>query len=188
PGIDDLAVGSRVGGYRIDGLAGRGGVGTVYPATPLQPEGGVARKGIGGGPPRGADLPARLKRETLLAAPPRAPNCTPAMEADEEGELVFISMRYVEGSDLAREIRTGGPLPVGLAVRIVEQTAAGLAAAHARGLVHRDVKPANVLLAGVHEHPHVYVTDFGIACRTQDTRVTATGQMVGTLDYMPPEA
>ena len=184
-GVD--LVGSRVGGYRIDGLIGRGGMGAVYRATQLKLERTVALKLIA--PEAAGDVlfRERFKRESLIAASVEHPNVVPIIEADEDGERLFIAMRYVEGTDLATMIRVQERLPVELAVEIVAQIAAGLAAAHERGLVHRDVKPANILLAGPQTHPHVYLTDFGIARRLQDEGLTATGRILGTLEYIAPE-
>jgi serine/threonine-protein kinase len=101
----------------------------------------------------------------------------------------MVSMRFVDGVDLATLIRQEGRLEPTRAVRLVEQIASALDEAHGRGIVHRDVKPANVLVAGAGPEEHAYVTDFGIAKRHGvETGLTKTGLVVGTLDYLPPEA
>jgi streptogramin lyase len=134
------------------------------------------------------DFRARFERESRLTASIEHPNVIPVYEAgDAEGQL-FIAMRWVEGTDLRSEILTEGRLEADRAIGIVEQVAAALDAAHSGGLVHRDVKPANVMLTTAHGQEHVYLTDFGLTKRAgSGTALTRTGAFVGTPDYMPPE-
>ncbi len=110
----------------------------------------------------------------------------PVYEAGEDEGLLFISMRLVDGVDLEQLLANTGPLEPLRAARLITQVAAALDAAHARGLVHRDVKPANVLLT-TDEPEHAYLTDFGVSKRVGVSRLTNAGQWVGTLDYLSPE-
>jgi serine/threonine-protein kinase len=127
----------------------------------------------------------RFLRESQLAASLDHPNVVPVYDADEADGVLYIAMRYVEGTDLRELLRSEGPLEPRRAVAIVGQAAAGLDAAHRRGLVHRDVKPGNILIG---EDDHVYVSDFGLTKQaSSQSGLTATGQLVGTVDYIAPE-
>src|SRR3954462_14870806 len=126
----------------------------------------------------------RFERESQLAASIDHPNVIPVYEAGEAEDVLFISMRYVEGHDLRAIIKASGRLAAVLAARLVAQLGDALDAAHAHGLVHRDVKPANVLVAG----EHAYLTDFGLTKHVSSSSgITHTGQWVGTLGYVAPE-
>ena len=141
-------------------------------------------------PERAADpiFHARFERETRLAAAIDHPNVIPVYEAGEQDGRLYLVMRWVEGGDLQRLIAESGRLDPALAARIVAQVGAGLEAAHAAGLVHRDVKPANVLMAGGEGGGHVYLTDFGLTLdAASDTRLTQTGDLLGTVEFMAPE-
>jgi serine/threonine-protein kinase len=181
--------GRKLGAYLIEEQIGRGGMGVVYRAE--QPGLGrkVALKLIA---PQLAQEPAfrdRFRRESRLAAAIDHPNIIPVYEAEIAGnDLLYIAMRYVEGTDLREIIQREGRLDVRRAASIVAQTASALDAAHARDLVHRDVKPANVLIAGAPPHEHAYLTDFGLTKHiASDSALTETGQWVGTLDFVAPE-
>src|SRR5437762_3162090 len=127
----------------------------------------------------------RFLRESLLAASLDHPNVVPVYDADESDGVLYIAMRYVEGTDLRELLRRHRPLPPARAVAVVGQAAAGLDAAHRRGLVHRDVKPGNILIG---EDDHAYVSDFGLTKQaSSQSGLTATGQLVGTVDYVAPE-
>jgi serine/threonine-protein kinase len=127
----------------------------------------------------------RFVRESRLAASIDHPNVIPIYEAGEERGTLFIAMRFVEGTDLGRLIADGGPLEPGRAAAIVTQVAAALDAAHERGLIHRDVKPGNILVG---RGDHTYLTDFGLIKRREaDTGLTRTGQFMGSVDYAAPE-
>ena len=127
----------------------------------------------------------RFLRESKLAASIDHPNIVPIYDADEAEGVLYIAMRYVEGSDLKQAIRENGPLDPLRVSAIVDQVASALDAAHARGLVHRDVKPANVLLT---PDDHAYVSDFGLTKRAVSVSgLTETGQLIGTIDYVAPE-
>ena len=182
-----MAQGSRVGRYRVDAVIARGGMGIVYRATDPALERSVALKVIAPELARDEEFRARFVRESRLAAALDHPNVIPVYEAGAEDGALFIAMRFVEGRDLRELIDLEGRLDPERAIRIVSQVASALDAAHARGLVHRDVKPANVLLAGAPGAEHAYLTDFGIAKRRDTGGLTQTGQMLGTIDYAAPE-
>jgi serine/threonine-protein kinase len=183
----DFSPGSVFAGYRIEAVAGQGGMGRVYRATQVALERLVALKLI---VPELADDPdfrARFKRESLLAASIDHPNVVPIYEAGEADGRLFISMRWVDGTDLRSLIVDEGRLEPARAVAILRQLAGALDAAHRSGLVHRDVKPANVLVTRDGEE-HAYLTDFGLTKRAaSDSGLTATGHFIGTPDYTPPE-
>jgi hypothetical protein len=184
-----LGQGDRVAGYEVEGVIARGGMGVVYRAHQVGLGRSVALKVIAGERAEDPLFRARFVREARLAASLDHPNVIPIFEAgeDDDGEL-FIAMRLVDGSDLQRLILRAGPLEIGLAARIVGQAAAGLQAAHARGLVHRDVKPANILLSGPEHAPHVYVSDFGVAVSaTAGGELTDASEWIGTPGYAAPE-
>ncbi len=187
----DLAPGTEFAGYRIDRIIGRGGMGVVYLAEHAGLKRKVALKLLA--PPLAEDrrFRERFVRESQLAASIDHPNVIPIYEAGEAEGRLFIAMRYVEGTDLRTLLREQGTLDTVQTARIVSQVAAALDAAHDQGLVHRDVKPANVLIArqrGTEAGTHGYLTDFGLTKRSaSDSGVTGTGQFVGTLDYAAPE-
>jgi serine/threonine-protein kinase len=178
-----------VAGYRIEAVAGRGGMGVVYRARQLALDRVVALKLIAPELSDDEGFRARFARESRIAASLDHPNVIPVYEAGEDGERLFIAMRFVEGTDLGRMLAEDGALDPALAAELVAQAASALDAAHAHGLVHRDVKPANLLVAGdLPERPHVYLTDFGLARRDGSTGgLTTTGQWMGTPDYAAPE-
>jgi predicted Ser/Thr protein kinase len=179
-----LSPGSRVGRYRVEQVVARGGMGVVYRALDVGLERAVALKVIAPEIAREPGFRERFIRESRLAAGIDHPNVIPVYEAGEEDGTLFIAMRFVEGRDLREIIALEGQLDAVRAVELVRQVAAALDAAHARGLVHRDVKPANVLIS---RDGHAYLTDFGVAKREEATGLTQTGQMVGTVDYAAPE-
>ena len=182
--MPDLLPGAEIAGCRIEAVAGRGGMGIVYRATQLSLGRPVAVKLIA--PDRAGDpgFRERFERESRVAAAIDHPNVIPVYAAGEEGGHLYLVMRYVKGTDLqallARERRLGAEHVAAIAGQI----GAALDAAHAVGLVHRDVKPANVLLSG----EHAYLADFGLSQLVGgDTRLTSTGQWIGTVDFMAPE-
>ena len=183
-----LAPGTVFAGYRIEGIAGRGGMGVVYRATQLTLERRVALKLVTPELADDSEFRERFKRESRLAASIDHPNVITIHEAGEAEGQLYISMRYVEGTDLGALIARGGPLEPRRAAHVVSQVAAALDAAHARGLVHRDIKPANVLIERRDGEEHAYLTDFGLTKRSDArSELTRTGQWVGTLDYAAPE-
>ena len=180
----ELAPGAELAGCRIEEIAGRGGMGVVYRATQLDLGRPVAIKVIAADRARDPGLRTRFSLEARLAAAIDHPNLVPVHAAGEEDGRLYLVMRYVAGTDLHRALKRDGYLAAGRAAKVVSQVAAGLDAAHAAGLVHRDVKPANVLLSG----EHVYLGDFGLS-RLQGAgeRITESGAWIGTVDYMSPE-
>jgi hypothetical protein len=186
--MGDLQVGFEMAGYHVDSLAGRGGMGVVYRATDLALERPVALKLITADLAADEEFRARFKRESRIAASIRHPNVITVFRAGEEDGLLYIAMDYVEGTDLKEMIAEQGRLEPQAAARIVAQVASALDAAHAKALVHRDVKPANVLIAWEDAEWHAYLTDFGLSKGTaSDSAMTKTGTFVGTLDYVAPE-
>jgi serine/threonine protein kinase len=185
----ELSPGSEVGGYRIEAVAGRGGMGVVYRALQRRPERTVALKVIAPELAENPEFRARFDRESNLAARIEHPNVIPVYEVGDEDGLLYIVMRYVAGSDLRTVVSREGRLAPERAARIVAQVAEALDTAHQLGLVHRDVKPGNVLLAGDGEREHAYLTDFGLVklVEAETSGMTATGAFVGTLDYLAPE-
>ena len=182
---EDTRIGTELGAYRLERVIGRGGMSSVYLAHHVRLDRRVALKLLAPELAQSERFRDRFLRESRLAASIDHPNIVPIYDADEvDGEL-FIAMRYVEGIDLKGLIRSEGPLEGVRTAGIVAQIASALDAAHALGLVHRDVKPGNVLLT---PDDHVYVSDFGLTKRALSVSgLTATGQLVGTIDYVAPE-
>lgn len=184
----DPALGTALAGYRLDEILGRGGMGVVYLATDIRLKRRVALKVIAPEHIAEEDFRRRFERESELAASVDHPNVIPIYHAGDADGLSFLTMKYVEGTDLKGLIETGGPLPFVRAAELIAQAADGLDAAHACGLVHRDVKPANLLVQEVRGREHVYVTDFGLTKQIDaETSLTATGVFVGTVNYIAPE-
>jgi len=180
-----VAIGPGVlfGGYRIEAVVGRGGMGVVYRATDLSLSRPVALKLIA---PEFAQDPAfreRFLREPRLAASLDHPGVVPIYEAGEREGQLYLAMRWVEGSDLRQMLQHGGRLSPEVTVSVLSQVAEALDATHRRGLVHRDVKPANIL---VDDDAYAYLGDFGISERGGGA-AGAGGRMAGTLDYLAPE-
>jgi len=176
-------VGQEIAGYRVASVLGCGGMGTVYRAEHLHLQRTVALKLLT--PALAADpaFRARFVREARAAAALVHPNIVAVYDAGEADGLLYIAMELVEGCDLAELIERQRLAP-GRAVAILEQIAAALDTAHARGLVHRDVKPANILI-GAHR---CYLGDFGLTKRLASrSALTSVGQLVGTVDYVAPE-
>ncbi len=193
------AIGAEFAGHRIVAVIGRGGMGVVYRAHNLALDRERALKVVAPALSTDRRFRDRFKRESRLAASIEHPNVIPVHAAGEEDGLLFLTMRLVEGSDLRRIVEAEGPLDPARAAVVVDGVAAALDAAHAAGLVHRDVKPANVLIeagtrrrppeeAGSWSHEHVFLTDFGITrpVRGGET-VTGTGEFLGSPDYVAPE-
>jgi tRNA A-37 threonylcarbamoyl transferase component Bud32 len=187
----DPRVGTEFAGHRIEGVIGRGGASVVYLAEHLRLGRRVALKVLA---PHLADdegFRERFIRESRTAAALDHPNIVTVYDAGEVDGSLYISMRYVEGSDLGKLLRTEKVLEPSRAIAVLSQVASALDTAHAEGLVHRDVKPGNILVdvsAGVPGLDRAYLSDFGISKRTT-TRggLTRTGQFVGTVDYVAPE-
>ena len=178
-----FTTGTTFAGYRIESLVGRGGMGVVYRATDLSLERPVALKLIAPELVQDKEFRGRFLREPKLAASLDHPNVIPIYEAGEHEGQLYLAMRYVNGTDLRALLEREGKLTPERAIDVLAHVAGALDAAHQRGLVHRDVKPANILLD---EKGHPYLTDFGIT-KTAGGDSTDTGHLVGTLDYLAPE-
>jgi serine/threonine-protein kinase len=179
-----LAEGTEFAGCRVEGVVGRGGMGVVYRATQLGLGRPVALKVLATDRAADPEFRARFQREWQMAAAIDHPNVIPVYAAGEEDGTLYLVLRFVDGIDLHELLRRDGPLPPARAAAIVEQVASALDAAHAAGLVHRDVKPGNVLL----DREHVYLSDFGLTRpAAATTSLTETGRWLGTVDYASPE-
>jgi serine/threonine-protein kinase len=182
-------IGAEFAGYRLDALLGHGGMSIVYRAEHIALGRKVALKLLSPQLSEDESFRERFTRESRLAASLDHPNIIPIYEASESEGVFFIAMRYVEGADL-RSLLKEGPIDPRRLIPIIDQTANALSAAHARGLVHRDVKPANILIdrgAGRDDSDHVYLSDFGVAKQVSAPGLTSTGTFVGTVDYASPE-
>lgn len=180
----ELAAGTIFAGHEIRGVAGRGGMGIVYRALDTRLKREVALKVIAPEQSSDHEFRVRFKRECEVAASLHHSNLIPVYTAGEEDGHLYVTMRFVDGVDLARLIYQDGRLPAARAVAIVTQIARALDAAHAFGVVHRDVKPGNVLLDG----DRALLTDFGLQRDLKaETRVTEPGTLIGTFDYTAPE-
>ncbi len=176
-------LGSTLAGYRLDALIARGGMGVVYRATHLALDRPVALKVIARHLSDDAGFRERFLRESRLAARLDHPAVVPVYDAREEDDELIVAMRFVAGGDLKKRIKASGPLPPTEAVVLLDQVAGALDAAHAAGIVHRDVKPHNILLEG----DRAYLTDFGLAKALGDSGVISGASVVGTAEYMSPE-
>jgi hypothetical protein len=184
----DISIGSEFAGHRLDGIAGRGGMGVVYKATHLALDRTVALKLIAPEISGDEQFRERFKQESMTAAALDHPNVVPIYDAGEEHGQLYVTMRHVPGTDLRALIERQGALPPAEAASIVAQIADALDAAHERGLVHRDVKPGNILIEDRGGRRHAYLTDFGLTKHAAtDSGMTKTGMFVGTLDYIAPE-
>ncbi len=183
----DTRIGSVLAGYRIEALLGRGGMGVVYLAHDASLERKVALKLLA--PELSSDdaFRERFLRESRLAASIDHPNVIPIYEAGETEGVLFIAMRYVEGSDFRRLLGEVGRLEPVRAVAMLDQVAEALDVAHEHGLVHRDVKPANVLIASQGGREHVYLADFGLSRRLAAPGALERSHFSGSADYVAPE-
>jgi len=185
--MPELSPGELLGGCRVEGVIARGGMGVVYRAVQLDLQRPVALKVITADRAGDPEFRERFTRESRMAAAIDHPNVVPVYAAGEDRGALYIVMRYVPGRDLHALIKHDGRLPATRAAAIVAQVAAALDVAHAAGLVHRDVKPANVLLAAG-SGDHAYLSDFGLM-RTLDPLepLTDSGSWIGTVDFASPE-
>jgi DNA-binding beta-propeller fold protein YncE len=185
----DPRLGTRLAGYRIQALLGRGGMGVVYLAEQIGPHRQVALKLLLDQATSSEAFRERFLRESELAAAIDHPNVLPVYDAGETDGVLWIAMRHVDGTDLQARLDRNGPLAPEQALAICGQVAGALDAAHSRGLVHRDVKPGNVLLAMEDGAvTHAYLADFGLTKRIGGVRgLTGSGQVLGTIDYIAPE-
>jgi serine/threonine protein kinase len=185
-----LAPGSHVAGYRIEEQIGRGGMAVVYRASDVRLNRPVALKILAPELASDAAFRQRFIREMRSAAAVDHPNIVPVFDAGEADGSLYIAMRYVSGQDVRSLLDTEHRLPPARAVHLITQVASALDNAHARGLVHRDVKPGNMLISAVPgsgQPDHAYLSDFGLSKEALSSSLTLTGQFLGTLDYMAPE-
>ncbi|HJY62260.1 MAG TPA: serine/threonine-protein kinase, partial [Streptosporangiaceae bacterium] len=184
-----FASGSRIAGYRLEEQIGRGGMAVVFRAQDERLQRQVALKVLS--PALAADEAFRHRfiRESRSAAAVDDPHIIPVFEAGDADGVLFIAMRYVPGGDAGTLVHRQGPLPVARAAAIISAVASALDAAHAAGLVHRDVKPANMLVDARPGRPdHVYLSDFGLTKGAlSSASLTGTGHVLGTLNYCAPE-
>ena len=187
----EVGAGALIASYRLEEQIGWGGMAVVYRALDVRLDRWVALKILAPEIARDDSFRQRFISESRAAAAVDHPHIIPVFEAGEAGGILFIAMRYVGGGDVRTLFRRLGPLDAARVTSIVAQVGSALDASHAIGLVHRDVKPANILLAvvaGGGRPDHVYLADFGLSKQALSMAgLTQTGQFVGTLDYMAPE-
>jgi len=192
PAPGGFGVGSHVAGYRLDEQIGRGGMAVVYRAHDARLDRRVALKILAPELARDEEFRQRFIRESRAAAAVDHPNIIPIYEAGEADGVLFIAMRFVDGRDVQTLINQQHPLATARVCDIITQVASALDAAHAHGLVHRDVKPGNMLrdaTSGRAQPDHVYLSDFGLSKQSlgASAALTSQGQFLGTLNYVAPE-
>jgi YVTN family beta-propeller protein len=180
-------IGTELAGYGVERVLGRGGMSVVYLAHDPRLKRNVALKLLASDLAQDDGFRVRFLRESQLAASLDHPNVVPVYEAGEAEGLLYIAMRHVVGTDLRALLRAEGALAPERALALVGQVANALDAAHERGLVHRDVKPSNVLLTGRSGEEHCYLADFGLSTSASDRSAADPHKMVGTIDYIAPE-
>src|ERR1700745_3453728 len=184
-------VGDEFAGYRMRAVLGRGGMSVVYQAENLRMGNVIALKVLAPELAAGDVFRARFLEESRIAASLNHPNVIPIYDMGSSGGLLYIAMRYVSGTDLRQMIKKRGRLQPGTALFLLGQVARALDAAHHQGLVHRDVKPGNMLIergSDEGDPDHVYLADFGITKHAMSrSGLTSTGQFLGTIDYVAPE-
>jgi serine/threonine protein kinase len=187
--LTGFSVGSRIAGYRLEEQIGQGGMAVVFRAQDERLRRQVALKILSPALVADEEFRHRFIRESRSAAAVDDPHIIPVFEARDADGVLFIAMRYVPDGDAGTLVRRLGPLPIGRAAEIVSATASALDSAHAAGLVHRDVKPANILVDARPGRPdHVYLSDFGLTKGSwSSASLTSTGHFMGTLDYCAPE-
>ena len=184
-------VGDEFAGYRVRSVLGRGGMSVVYQAENLRLSSVIALKVLA--PELAADdvFRARFLEESRIAASLNHPNVIPIYDMGSQDDLLYIAMRYVSGTDLRQMIKKRGRILPATALFLLGQAARALDAAHRKGLVHRDVKPGNLLIergSDEADPDHVYLADFGITKHAMSrSGLTSTGQFLGTIDYVAPE-
>jgi serine/threonine protein kinase len=185
-------VGTEIAGYTVESVLGRGAMGVVYVARQRHPDRKVALKVIAPAYATDETFRRRFFREATAAAAIEHPHILPVYDAGESDGTLFMAMRLVDGRELREILRDSAGLPLDRVAGIVQQVGSALDAAHARGLVHRDVKPGNILVtrqADAEEPDYCYLTDFGVSTWTSSSTatITAAGEMVGTTNYVAPE-
>jgi serine/threonine protein kinase len=184
----ELNAGAHFAGYRIEGLLARGGMGVVYRARADENGHLVALKLISAEMAEDLLFRRRFEREIRLAASLDHPNVIPLIDSGEFEDTLFIATKLVDGLNLHEVVAVEGPLPARTCARVIEQVASALDAAHGQGLLHRDVKPGNIVLEGRPTHDTAYLTDFGLSKHVlSKSGLTRAGHWVGTVDYAAPE-
>ncbi|HJQ50976.1 MAG TPA: protein kinase [Gaiellaceae bacterium] len=184
----DVRTGTVLAGFQVESLLGEGAMGRVYLAEELATGRRVALKLLSPELARDERFRRRFLRETELAARLDHPHVVATLDSGEEDGTLYLAMEYVDGSDLRKLLRQESPLEPERALALTEQVASALDAAHAAGLVHRDVKPGNVLVAVTPAGEHAYVCDFGLARHVSSvSSLTVDRGFVGTIDYVAPE-
>jgi serine/threonine-protein kinase len=183
PPAEDHLVGTRMGDYHIEALIGVGGMGRVYKA--MAGDGTrVALKLVKADFARDETFRRRFKREARIAQTVRNPHVVPVLDTGEQNGIPYLAAQFIEGISLDQKLKREGRLDLRTTVSICAQVADGLRALWDAGMVHRDVKPGNILL----DHTgKAYLTDFGLAKDSQGTVLTMPGQALGSMDYMAPE-
>ncbi len=192
PGLPAAGQTSTIGGYRLDGHVGQGSRAVVYLAQDVRLRRRVALKVMRPELARDSGFRTRMISESRAAAALGHPHIVPVFEADEADGILYAAMRYVTGGDTRSLLSRHGPLPLGYAWRIVAQLASALDAAHAHGVIHRDVRPANILIdgddaGGRAAGSHAYLSDFGMSQVFPPGQVITADQAAGMLDYLAPE-
>jgi serine/threonine protein kinase len=184
-------VGAEIAGYRLESVLQRGGMSVVYAAEHIRMKRRVALKILATELADDDRFRERFLNESRMAASIDHPNIVPIYDAGEENGVLYIAMHYVAGSDLKALIAREAPLEIGRCVSIMVQIGGALGAAHARGLIHRDIKPGNILVVlrpGPDSPDHIYLSDFGLTKHNEShSALTPTGQFLGTVDYVAPE-
>jgi serine/threonine-protein kinase len=180
---DEVLTPARIGDYAIERLLGEGGMGRVYEARGRD-GGRVALKLIKSELARDETLRRRFQREARIAQTVRHPNVVPLIAMGEYEGVPYMAQSFIDGLSLEQKLAGDGVLETATALHICADVAAGLDALRAARLVHRDVKPGNILLD---ERGRAYITDFGLAKNTQGSLLTRPGQTLGSVDYMAPE-
>ena len=184
----EVNIGSTFAGHRVDAVAGHGGMAIVYRATDLALDRPVALKLIAPALAEDPVFRARFERECKIAAAIDHPHAVQVFHAGEEDRQLFVTMRFVDGTDLGTMIDQDGRLDPERAIALIGQVAGALDEAHSHGLVHRDVKPSNILVARRDGAEHAFLSDFGLSKPMQgEAGMTRPGFVMGTADYMAPE-
>src|SRR3954462_5523767 len=186
PDADFLSLQEALAGeYSLERELGRGGMGIVYLAREVQLDRLVAIKVLPAALAAPADVRERFLREARMAASLSHPHVVPIHRVGEAKGFVFFVMAYVNGETLGDRLRSRGPLTAAAATRLMREVAWALSYAHGRGIVHRDIKPDNILIEA--ETGRALVTDFGIARGAEETEITDPGRVMGTVHFMSPE-
>jgi len=189
---ENIGIGTIIGGFRLKSLIGQGGMGVVYLGEHTQTGVNCAVKLLTPDLARQPGFRERFVREARYANSIDHPNIIEVLDAGEEGEVLYIAMQFVEGRDLKRVMHDEAPLDPARVVHLLGQIASALDAAHRTGLLHRDIKPGNIMVAsgaGPEAPEHAYLTDFGLSKNVSSDSIalTAAGEFVGTIDYTAPE-